>query len=256
MSLQVVYYNMEHRLITYPGIYPNRYVITEYGHVIEPKPYLSYIKVPFINQYGYLQIRIKNNQNQDTVPLIHRLVAWEWNCPNKNLSLTVDHLDGNKLNNHYSNLEWVTNEENHRRAYMKKFYKLSHDDAFKTLEEIHKVCHLLATIELTYSEICWAVGLCQLNENQAKGLCCDILNGLTWKDISSQYDLSRRQSRRRKYIPHDVKDDMYQQYLNGIPYEEIYKSFYKCDPLPKHFESFKRVMGRIIESHESSSTIM
>lgn len=34
---QIVYYNMEHRIITYPGVYPNKYIITEYGHVINPK---------------------------------------------------------------------------------------------------------------------------------------------------------------------------------------------------------------------------
>lgn len=46
----------------------------------------------------------------------HRLVMLTWvPIPNAE-SLTVDHLDHNKRNNALSNLEWVTREENQRRA--------------------------------------------------------------------------------------------------------------------------------------------
>lgn len=48
--------------------------------------------------------------------LIHRLVALAW-CEKKDGCNEVDHIDGNKLNNHYANLEWVSHEENMQRAY-------------------------------------------------------------------------------------------------------------------------------------------
>jgi len=48
---------------------------------------------------------------------IHRLVAYCFcNPPENYKDLTVDHLDGNKSNNNYTNLEWVTIDENNRRA--------------------------------------------------------------------------------------------------------------------------------------------
>lgn len=47
---------------------------------------------------------------------IHRLVAMSF-LDNFKKELTVDHLDCNKLNNHYSNLECVTNYENLRRSH-------------------------------------------------------------------------------------------------------------------------------------------
>lgn len=46
---------------------------------------------------------------------IHRLVA-ETFIPNPAILPQVNHKDGNKLNNHISNLEWVTNNENMKKS--------------------------------------------------------------------------------------------------------------------------------------------
>ena len=49
---------------------------------------------------------------------VHRLVAMYF-CDNPfthiDRTITVDHIDGNKMNNHYTNLQWVTMKENNMR---------------------------------------------------------------------------------------------------------------------------------------------
>lgn len=46
---------------------------------------------------------------------VHRLVA-EAFLPPDETRYEVNHIDGNKSNNHVSNLEWATHSENHRHA--------------------------------------------------------------------------------------------------------------------------------------------
>ena len=49
---------------------------------------------------------------------IHRMVAKHFvHNDDLNTKTCVDHIDGNKHNNHYTNLEWVTRSENHKRMH-------------------------------------------------------------------------------------------------------------------------------------------
>lgn len=50
--------------------------------------------------------------------IVHRLVAIQY-IPNPHNLPEVNHIDGNKLNNHKDNLEWVTRSENSKHAYQK-----------------------------------------------------------------------------------------------------------------------------------------
>jgi len=55
---------------------------------------------------------------------IHRLVAMAF-CPNPNEYKEVNHIDGNKLNNHYTNLEWCTRSHNIKQIYALGFRDIS-----------------------------------------------------------------------------------------------------------------------------------
>jgi len=51
--------------------------------------------------------------------LVHRLVALTYlgPCPNDGLKYEIDHIDENKGNNHYSNLQWITHADNVRKSF-------------------------------------------------------------------------------------------------------------------------------------------
>jgi len=68
---------------------------------------------PYI--YAYIKIF---NQNYNTRFSLHRLVACTFvECFDKKTYNFVDHIDGNKINNHYLNLRWVTNSQNQLARY-------------------------------------------------------------------------------------------------------------------------------------------
>ncbi len=69
---------------------------------------------PKIMQNGYVVVYVHGSLNK--YMLLHRVVMLTWRPTPEAEELTVDHLDHNKRNNALSNLEWVTQEENERRA--------------------------------------------------------------------------------------------------------------------------------------------
>lgn len=71
---------------------------------------VGHIFSPSVSKKGYLITRLRYGKKYKTVQM-HRLVAESF-IPNSKNKPQVNHKDGNKKNNHYSNLEWVSNQEN------------------------------------------------------------------------------------------------------------------------------------------------
>lgn len=67
------------------------------------------------NKQGYLVVGMAINKKPRTKQ-IHRLVALTF-LSNPNNLPQVNHIDGNKQNNHVENLEWCTSSENLKHAY-------------------------------------------------------------------------------------------------------------------------------------------
>lgn len=65
---------------------------------------------------GYYRIQLKADDGNKNNLLAHRLVALAF-IPNPENKPEVNHIDGNKLNNDVSNLEWATKHENMKHAH-------------------------------------------------------------------------------------------------------------------------------------------
>lgn len=92
--------------------YNSRYFISSNGQI---KNKYGKILKPWIRN-GYYTIGLMVNKKR-TNYYVHRLVAeYFLSNPDKQRNF-VNHLDGDKLNNNVSNLEWCTRQENAQHAY-------------------------------------------------------------------------------------------------------------------------------------------
>ncbi len=88
-----------------------------------------------VNDKGYVKVTMGWLQDGIYVRkkmALHRLVAMAW-IPNPENKPEINHKDLNKLNNHYTNLEWVTPKENVQHAKMNGVlqYKIKYTDEIK-----------------------------------------------------------------------------------------------------------------------------
>ena len=83
---------------------------------------------------------------------VHRFVAKAF-VPNPENKPYVNHIDGNKQNNHYTNLEWCTHEENmeHARktglwkAHMHTHKGTDHGMCKVTEDDVHRICRRISS---------------------------------------------------------------------------------------------------------------
>ena len=108
------------------------YSVTEDGRVYSHY-YNKFLK-PFLREstYEYWYVNLYKDKLKSKHS-IHRLVASAYIDNPKNKP-QVNHIDGNKFNNHVTNLEWVTPSENGKHAYMTGLSKVS-DLHIKLLKE-------------------------------------------------------------------------------------------------------------------------
>lgn len=129
------------------------------------------------DNHGYNYINISNNNRYYL--FIHRLVAELFvDNPNPDKFTYVNHIDGNKKNNIFYNLEWCNISMNTEHA---QLTGLVNKVDKKT---VHKICELLEQ-GMPHIQIEMMTGI-------NRKYISDIYRGRRWKTISSQYNIKRK----------------------------------------------------------------
>lgn len=93
----------------------NAYDVSEYGHVRRRVTYRGYPAGRLLklrrNRFGYFCVTLYQQGRPQDV-FVHRLVAFAFIGPQPSPLHEIAHGDGNKANNHWSNLRWATKSEN------------------------------------------------------------------------------------------------------------------------------------------------
>lgn len=108
------------------------YSISACGKVMGTRNKL--LKTP-LTVHGYPYVRLRG-----TFKTVHRIVA-EVLIPKVNGKGQVNHKDGNKTNNHISNLEWCTQSENALHAFATGLQDSPPGDVGNKRHSIHSVYH-------------------------------------------------------------------------------------------------------------------
>lgn len=151
-----------------PYPYNHAYQIYQNGDV---KHNLKQVKkTPQIDKDGYLVVNLYEGGKYKTKK-IHRLVA-ETFIPNPQKKPEVNHIDGDKTNNWYWNLEWVTTKENHLHAYK---IGLRNDNHFKGMTHSRGMGNPKA----------------KLNDTSVRMILKQLNKGFTTKQVAVQFGVSQ-----------------------------------------------------------------
>ena len=91
------------------------YEISEFGHLRRTRQVWTHVVGKVVggkvNEYGYRVYAIRIDGRPKHV-IASRLVCEAWHGPPPHADMHAAHCDGDRLNNHYSNLRWATAKDN------------------------------------------------------------------------------------------------------------------------------------------------
>lgn len=133
---------------------------------------------------GYYQIGLFIDGKQRFYK-IHRLVAeyflepptpeqLEWAATTKHNKVFVNHKDGDKSNNHYDNLEWVTHQENITHAVDNGLRYTSPPSAKLSIEQVEDIRMIYSTNQIPFTKLAEQY-------NVSRHTISNIINNKTWR---------------------------------------------------------------------------
>lgn len=203
---------------------------------------------------GYLYLNLSCGEDRPVRKGIHQMVA-ETFIPNPENKPTVNHKDGNKLNNHVDNLEWATYSEQMHHVYALGLRKPNPPEKVVftkySPEQVEKACQMISDGEfLSVIEEATQIPVKTLGE---------IRSGQIWKSISSKYDFSKKH-----YVSSTLYDPQFRRDVEALIREgralpEIYDIFnidlhdQKTKDLIRYWSYRMRKSSTTIEKNQNDS---
>ena len=205
------YPDEEFRFLIYPNVNKYKYVISNYGKLFVFASEKQ--KKTHQDKDGYfktsIQVLIADGSKRNSTYFIHRMVAFTF-CkkdPGRNL---VNHIDGNKQNNYYKNLEWVTPAENTRHAILTGLQcnsGVNCPSAIYSEELVRKICSMLENGYDCYEIYTAITGEEHITNRAIYALIFSIKIGRRHREISSEYNIPKavHSKHKPKFSDDDVK---------------------------------------------------
>lgn len=161
--------------------YEGMYKISEHGEVLSLKFHRKNLErclKPIINEVGYVFYFLSKN-GKSKRHYSHRLVAGSF-LPKRPGTYEVNHLDGDKTNNHFSNLQWCTPSENTKHAYDTGL-KIAPIGTASKLSKLTK--EQVVIIKRSYKPYKVSMESLAKQYGVTKQTICGVIHGKTYKDI-------------------------------------------------------------------------
>ena len=111
------------KVIEYKDVIKNKYMVSTNGNVANIAS--AHILAQCPSEKGYLMVLLRTNTSRGCKSIkVHRIVATTFCEGQSEECCEVNHIDGNKNNNHAYNLEWISHLDNIRHAYKNNLVKI------------------------------------------------------------------------------------------------------------------------------------
>ena len=211
-------------MVTKPLLYrdvdPTRYIISDNGRIFKIDGTEIFGNNPN-NEKGYIRIGLVTTSGKIKKYSMHRLVLAVFTYDS---DLEVDHINGDKKDNNLQNLEYVTGDENKRRASVNLLYKSGEDHHFSVLtnDQVHSICELF---EKGYNirKVIKILGLESIHNIDM--ILTRILYRDSWKSVSRYYSWDVDDIRLKVYKKEHLKIIARLILESKLTYREIAKMF-------------------------------
>lgn len=192
------------------GVKEGLYEIEEDGRIWSnyKKGYMT----PSFDKDGYLKIALSGGSRKNVKHFrISTLVALTFIGPPPTTlkDPTINHIDNNRLNNHYTNLEWIERGLNSSIRKNKGEGSNNHEAKLNE-QQVKEICELLVNTEISFEDI-------GKQYNVTKSTINNIKNGKSWRKITDNYDFSSRITiRNEKGQYQNINLKLHPEYSTGL----------------------------------------